>query len=427
MMVSMSIDRQSSSPLPARNTPLPAPSLPTTNAHAAITCSKSPSMIYQSPQPILCSVLQESWWRLTWTWSTWKSTRLQLCSDSTLRLSPAQTTVTSPLHVIGVPWSTVRAPDALPSFQFRLQTVRVVQMNHRLWQLDDDLPQEKSAPENQGKRHSHEMGLVLHLQADNGRPTQLRLVLPIDQWPSLLHALQLLAANADVDEISRVSLTGPMQRHLQQAKATPSTPYGSIMRHTVAHAMDHVQWRTRTERIIARRGVFAWLPVAYSNDLVHGAWWYVLASLILTVASAMVLINAYHRRYLGEDDSALDTFRYRASWVLMTVSGAVYTLGSLAFVRATHDDPPMPPLFTWYHVQSDELLGAWLFFWGTVPVLPYALLYVAQSHGATLDWVYLALGGLVVYIMGLFVHACYPSDQVPSMAPICRVPHCPLF
>jgi hypothetical protein len=161
--------------------------------------------------------------------------------------------------------------------------------------------------------------------------------------------------------------------------------------------------------------VFHWLPVAYSNDLVHGAWWYVLASLVLTVASAMVLINAYHRRYLGEDDSTLDTFRYRAAWVLMTISGFLFTLGSFAFVRATHDDPPLPPLFAgprWHHLQSDELLGAWLFFWGTVPVIPYTLLYLAQSHGATIYWVFLAIGCLVVYTMGLFVHACYPSDKV---------------
>eukprot|EP01033_Poteriospumella_lacustris_P010019 gene10019-7161_t len=291
-------------------------------------------------------------------------------------------------------------------------------MNHRLW-LEDSSANDAET-DTKHVKETHEMGLILQLQAENGRPTQLRIVLPMDQWPSLLQALQLLSANANVDEIGRISITGPMQLHLQlQQKSPLSTKpaYGSIMRHTVAYAMDDVHSRTRTERIVARRGVFHWLPVAYSNDLVHGAWWYVLASLVLTVASAMVLINAYHRRYLGEDDSTLDTFRYRAAWVAMTISGFLFTLGSFAFVRATHDDPPLPPLFAgprWHHLQSDELLGAWLFFWGTVPVVPYTLLYLAQSHGATTYWVFLAIGCLVVYTMGLFVHACYPSDKEPT-------------
>lgn len=100
----------------------------------------------------------------------------------------------------------------------------------------------------------------------------------------------------------------------------------------------------------------------------------------------------------------------------MTISGAFFVLGSFAFVRATHEDPPMKPLFTWYHVQSDELLGSWLFFWGTVPVIPYILLYLAQSHGRFMYWIALLIACVFVFATLLFVRACYPNESVRSAA-----------
>lgn len=140
-----------------------------------------------------------------------------------------------------------------------------------------------------------------------------------------------------------------------------------------------------------------------------------IASILFTISSAIVLDNSYKDYYLGEDDSFLDTFRYRASWVLMTISGAFFVLGSFAFVRATHEDPPMKPLFTWYHVQSDELLGSWLFFWGTVPVIPYILLYLAQSHGKFMYWIALFIACIFVFATLLFVRACYPNESVSPL------------
>ena len=100
----------------------------------------------------------------------------------------------------------------------------------------------------------------------------------------------------------------------------------------------------------------------------------------------------------------------------MTISGAFFVLGSFAFVRATHEDPPMKPMFTWYHVQSDELLGSWLFFWGTVPIIPYILLYLAQSHGRFMYWIALLIACVFVFATLLFVRACYPNESVSPPA-----------
>ena len=55
---------------------------------------------------------------------------------------------------------------------------------------------------------------------------------------------------------------------------------------------------------------------------------------------------------LDNDDSQLARPTFAASWVLLTISGIFSTLGSLAFVRAFHEDPPMKPIFHgYYHFQ----------------------------------------------------------------------------
>jgi hypothetical protein len=94
----------------------------------------------------------------------------------------------------------------------------------------------------------------------------------------------------------------------------------------------------------------------------------------------------------------------------------------MAFVRAVHEDPPMKPLFgSWYHIQSDELLGSWLFLLATLPIIPYCLIYIAASNEEPIY--VLALLVSVVFVCGtyLFVRACYPSDDArrrPLIAPI---------
>ena len=102
---------------------------------------------------------------------------------------------------------------------------------------------------------------------------------------------------------------------------------------------------------------------------------------------------------------------YRLTWFLLTISGALLTFGSLAFVRAVNE-PPMKPLFPcWIHTASDELLGSWLFFWGTLPAIPYSCCFLFWIHN------YWYLGMLIISIISvlasyLFVLSCYPADKV---------------
>ena len=73
------------------------------------------------------------------------------------------------------------------------------------------------------------------------------------------------------------------------------------------------------------------------------------------------------------------------------------------------------PLFPGFkHLASDELMGAWSFLLGTIPAVPYTLVF----------WIYdptnvIYLGAFVMSIVFviatyLFVLGCYPSDKVTS-------------
>jgi hypothetical protein len=111
------------------------------------------------------------------------------------------------------------------------------------------------------------------------------------------------------------------------------------------------------------------------------------------------------------NDDTLPVLDFYSTWALLIVSGFFFTVGSYAFVRA-FEEPPKPPLFTWKHFETDELLGAWLFFFGAAPAVPYVAIYFILSPSELL---YLgALVAAVIFVMAslLFVFACYPSDKV---------------
>ena len=211
------------------------------------------------------------------------------------------------------------------------------------------------------------------------------------------------------------------------------------MRRTICKAIDRWENRSRKEQIIAKRGALRWLPVYFENDLVHGSWWFVLGSIYVILTAAIIIANSFDV-IIGEDDSVLSRFHYRATWVLMLGSGVFFALGSLAFVRACNE-PPLPPLFpNCYHLQSDELLGSWLFTIAAIPFVPCkysmyvcmdacfltlklhnnnnnttdALIYLFEAQSSSDQIMYLAaccVAVLVIVASYLFVRACYPSTE----------------
>jgi len=188
----------------------------------------------------------------------------------------------------------------------------------------------------------------------------------------------------------------------------------STFRKAITKEWDRAHIRDRSVLVIQRRGAFKWLPVLCENDLVHGSWWFVVGSVYIVIAGAIVLANNYNTSILGEDDEvSIDDFTFRTSWALVILSGLFFTLGSMAFVRATHFDPPMKAIFSSKHVATDELLASWLFFFGTLPAIPYVLLFlVVAKHNYTRAILVIGLlvALLFVYAVLLFVFACYPNE-----------------
>jgi hypothetical protein len=77
----------------------------------------------------------------------------------------------------------------------------------------------------------------------------------------------------------------------------------------------------------------------------------VIGSIGVAITALVVVYNASYILF-DSDDSQLSPVAFAASWILLLISGIFSTLGSLAFVRAFHEDPPMKPLFFgYYHLQ----------------------------------------------------------------------------
>ena len=175
---------------------------------------------------------------------------------------------------------------------------------------------------------------------------------------------------------------------------------------------DKMMMKRATRR---RRGAFEDMPVLFSNDLVHGSWWFLLGAVFITAAASVVLANSYNE-VIGTDDSFLSRGAYRASWILMVMSGMFLTIGSFAFVRAMND-PPMRPLFRCRHFATDELFGSWMFAVATLPGIPYCLIFLAYQR----DLTYLAmLVFAVLSFLGscLFVRGSYPVANESSKSKI---------
>lgn len=233
------------------------------------------------------------------------------------------------------------------------------------------------------------------------------------------------------------SLSSPSYSNICQS------PGLSSMRRAISRAMDRHERDTRGNILKTRRGTFKWLPL-YSyghSDLVIGSWFFVIGSIGAIFTSLIVILNRYYG-FLGvfDDGAGLTKMEFVSSWVLLAISSFFSTVGSLAFVRAFHCDPPMRPLFQqkylnrineinqmnlkweydyliknyyemtkfneknesidysmienlknslditipdppkrrnlYYHIQSDELLASWLFLLATIPFIPYSLIYL---------------------------------------------------
>ena len=146
-----------------------------------------------------------------------------------------------------------------------------------------------------------------------------------------------------------------------------------------------------------------------SNDLVHGSWWFLWGSLGSAIFACVPLAKK-DIPWLQMHDDVLPNQDFELEWGLLVASSVAYTIGSLAFVRA-FEEPSKKPLFYWFkHLCTDELLAAWFFLLGTIPFIPYFLVFFILAPGV---FYVAALGIACMIVLGciMFVYACYPTDK----------------
>lgn len=139
----------------------------------------------------------------------------------------------------------------------------------------------------------------------------------------------------------------------------------------------------------------------------HCRRWFVVGSVLMLFISCFVLAATYYDTALGDDDSSLGRTEFRIEWALLLISGAFFSLGSYAFVRAMHE-PHMKPMCTIYHIHTDELIGSWSFSLAVLPAIPYSLIFLKEIGGL----VYLGMLFVsVACFLGtlIFVYASYPA------------------
>ena len=165
--------------------------------------------------------------------------------------------------------------------------------------------------------------------------------------------------------------------------------------------------------IYNKRGVFRWLPIAYSNDLVHGSWWFVYGSLLTILIPCFPLIAIYEKLWDNEEEIeklGIPTADHVACYSLLIFIGIMYTIGSYAFLRAV-ETPKVPPLFTWVHFGSDELFGMWCFFLGTLPAVPIMAIYLWYNPDAPEFGFALIMAIFFTILTFIAVLACYPRGD----------------
>lgn len=136
----------------------------------------------------------------------------------------------------------------------------------------------------------------------------------------------------------------------------------------------------RFEEIRRRRPeLFKCLPVSSNNDLVHGSWWIVGASLFATLIPIFPIISLYIERKFwptfGED--VMTTPSHLAAFVLLAVGmGIFFVFGSLLFVRSFWRPHLRPILPENTCCPNDEVHAMWWFTIGTSLTIPVTAIYV---------------------------------------------------
>lgn len=253
------------------------PSKTKMDLESSTSAASSASAVFRTQQSVLFSALIEKKLGLSLTWTKWRQKVLEIRSDATLwvrdpgatgdesntsesgatlsNLTSAITqTIASPLQTL--------APGLSPIESYSVAKVRLTQMNHNA--MD-------------GNGTDRDFGILLECDTTDGFETKVRFILNELQFHDFVQALHMVSRDHNLDAVRQLSITEQVQATSSQKHVSRRvgavTKNASTMRITIAMAMDQVNTLSRVEQVVEKRGVFKWLPVYFSNDLVHGAWY----------------------------------------------------------------------------------------------------------------------------------------------------------
>lgn len=191
----------------------------------------SERVVFETTLPVLFSPLMERKLGLALQWKAWKPRIVEVRADGTLLYRKAR-------------GSPIKA-------KFNIRKIKVSQQANNV-ATDNSLIQKEN-------------GIVVSCATMEGFDTFIRVILNDDDLSRFYEALRVVSAEHNLDNIQRDSLTA-------HARAGVKVTNQSVMRRTLAQAMDSFDSRSKKERVVARRGAFKHAPVLFTNDLVHGSW-----------------------------------------------------------------------------------------------------------------------------------------------------------
>ena len=166
----------------------------------------------------------------------------------------------------------------------------------------------------------------------------------------------------------------------------------------------------KIRQIRSSRGAFKFLPVCFSNDLVHGSWWFVVGSLMSAIIPIFPLIDIYLPLFSIPEGTVLQAFGKAVTWILCIISGLFFTIGSWMYVRAFDEPMPRPLLENYYHFSTDELLASWFMLLAVVPAIPLALVYLIPFPRDYTYVLFLVAAIFAVLASSGFIYTCYPNN-----------------
>jgi len=119
-------------------------------------------------------------------------------------------------------------------------------------------------------------GLTIKCKTPDGFETYFRCIVDLEEFDRLKAAIKEVAkVGHNVDSLGEIPRF--TEAEIAQHQATSLNKKGekgsqSVMRRTIAAAMNSHDVRSRHDQIVARRGALRWLPVMFDNDLIHGSW-----------------------------------------------------------------------------------------------------------------------------------------------------------